>query len=369
MASRNKTLAFVAGGVAAGTALLNTARVIAERATVRRLHNEDDPVAGTPFGELPSDRHYMVTATDGTPLYVEEVGAPDAPVTVVFAHGYTLELGCWHYQRLALGDADDPRMRLVFYDQRSHGRSGRSAAEDCTIDQLGSDLEQVIEAATTKDQQVIVVGHSMGGMSIMALADLRPDLFGAKIHGVVLLSTAAGELRVARRENLSTSIAQTLVPAIARTARFAPKWVERSRGLVGDTVWLMIRKYSFGEAGASASLTDYVDRMISSTPLEVVADFYPTLAGHDKLSALPAIAKTSSLVICGDEDRMTPIDHSELIAREMPSADLFVVPGAGHMAMMEKPELCNDQLLGFIRKVTDPVLQRDGKAAKRKRSA
>lgn len=368
MASRSKTLALVAGGVAASTALLNTARVIAERTTVRRLHNEHDPVAGTAFGELPSDRHYTVTATDGTPLHVEEVGAADAPVTVVFAHGYTLEMGCWHYQRLALADVDDPTMRLVFYDQRSHGQSGRSAADDCTIDQLGSDLDQVIEAADDKGQQVIVVGHSMGGMSIMALADRRPELFGTRIIGVVLMSTSAGELLVADRADLSTSITNWLIPAIARTASFAPKWVERSRRMVGNSVWLMIRKYSFGDAGAPASLADYMDQMISATPLEVIADFYPALAGHDKLSALPAIAKTSTLLICGDEDRMTPIDHSELIARELPLADFFVVPGAGHMAMMEKPELCNDQLLGFIRKVTDPAAAHP-KRARRKRSA
>ena len=368
MASRSRTLALIAGGVAAGTALLNTARVVAERATVRRLHDEPDPIAGTAFGELPSDRHYTVTATDGTPLHVEEVGDADAPVTVVFAHGYTLEMGCFHYQRLGLSEIDDPRMRLVFYDQRSHGRSGRAARDDCTIDQLGSDLEQIVEAATKKDQPVIVVGHSMGGMSIMALADRRPELFGARIAGVVLMSTSAGELLAAKRVDLSTTIAQRLVPMIARTAQFAPTWVERSRRMIGDTVWLMIRKYSFGDAGAPASLADYMDEMISATPLEVIADFYPALAGHDKLQALPAIAKTKALVICGDEDRMTPIDHSELIARELPGADLFVVPGAGHMAMMEKPELCNDQLLGFIRRVTDPV-EEDGKRPKRKRSA
>lgn len=368
MARRSKTLALVAGGVAAGTALLNTARIVAERATVRRLHAEPDPLAGTAFGELPSDRHYTVTATDGTPLHVEEVGPADAPVTVVLAHGYTLAMGCWHYQRLALAQVDDPRMRLVFYDQRSHGRSGRSATDDCTIDQLGSDLEQVIEAATDDGQPVVVVGHSMGGMSIMALADRHPELFGDRIEGVVLMSTSAGDLLAADRTDLSSTIAQRLIPAIARTARVAPKAVERSRRLVGNSVWLMIRKYSFGDAGASASLTDYVDRMIAATPLDVVADFYPTLAGHDKLQALPAIAKTNVLVICGDEDRMTPIDHSELIARELPSADLFVVPGAGHMAMMEKPELCNDQLLGFLRRVVDGT-ERRGARGKRKRSA
>lgn len=364
MASRSKTLARVAGAVAGATALLNTARIVGERVAVRRLQAEPDPIAGTEFGALPRDRHYTVTGNDGTPLHVEEVGDADAPVTVLFAHGYTVEMGCFHYQRLELSQLDDPRLRLVFYDQRSHGRSGRSAAEECTIDQLGADLEQVIEAASKPGRPLIVVGHSMGGMSIMALADRRPELFGDRISGVVLMSTSAGDLLAAAREDLSSTLARRLVPMIARSASLAPKVVERGRRLTRDTVWLMIRKYSFGSAGAPPSLTDYVDRMISATPLSVIADFYPTLAGHNKLKALPALAKTPTLVICGDEDRMTPIDHSELIARELPDTNLFVVPAAGHMAMMEKPELVNDQLIGFIRKVVEPKAGR-----RRKRSA
>ncbi|WP_158716379.1 alpha/beta fold hydrolase [Blastococcus sp. Marseille-P5729] len=354
MAKRNKTLALVAGGLAGATAVLNTARVIAERATVRRLHERPDPYRDIEFGALPSDRHYTVTATDGTPLYVEEVGPMDAPVTVIFAHGYTHEMGSFHFQRLALSQNTDPTMRLVFFDQRSHGRSGHSEAADCTIDQLGADLEQVVEAASNEDDNVIVVGHSMGGMTIMGLADRRPGLFGTRIVGAVLMSTSAGNLMAAMRASLPSTLVQRALPALARGARFAPRSVERGRRLTADTIWLLIRRYAFGSEGASASLADYVDRMVSSTPLDVVADFYPTLAGHDKVQALAALAKAEVLIICGDEDKMTPLEHSELIAKEIPAADLFVVPGAGHMAMMEQPELCNEQVIGFVRRVLSP---------------
>lgn len=358
MARRNKSLALIAGGIAGAATLLNTARVVAERATVRRLHSEPDPLADVAFGKAPSDRHYTVTATDGTPLYVEEVGPADAPVTVVFAHGYCLEMGAFHFQRIALSQCENPTKRLVFYDQRSHGRSGRSDAEHCTIDQLGADLEQVVEAATDDGQKVILIGHSMGGMTIMGLADRRPELFGSRILGVVLMSTSAGNLIAAMRAGLPSTLIQRALPALIRGASFAPRSIERGRRLVSDTAWLLIRKFSFGDDGAPASLADYVDKMISATPLDVVADFYPTLAGHDKVHALAAIAKARVLVICGDEDRMTPIEHSELIARELPDADFFVVPGAGHMAMMEEEQLCNDQLIGFIRKTIKPARKR-----------
>ena len=93
----------------------------------------------------------------------------------MFVHGYTQEMAVWHYQRKALA-ADNPG-RLVFYDQRSHGRSGRGAPERSTIDQLGRDLRVVLDEVAPTGP-VVLVGHSMGGMTIMALADAWPELFG-----------------------------------------------------------------------------------------------------------------------------------------------------------------------------------------------
>ena len=61
-----------------------------------------------------------------------------ATLTVVFCHGYALNLDCWHFQRAAYRGL----VRTVYYDQRSHGRSGRSPDGHATIDQLGHDLAQ-----------------------------------------------------------------------------------------------------------------------------------------------------------------------------------------------------------------------------------
>ena len=109
-------------------------------------------------------------------------------VTVVFVHGFCLNLDCWHFQRAAYRG----RVRAVYYDQRSHGRSARSAEEHSTIEQLGKDLMRVIE--TTSPGSCVVVGHSMGGMSIISLAEHHPELFGDKVLGTALISTTAGGL-------------------------------------------------------------------------------------------------------------------------------------------------------------------------------
>ena len=115
-------------------------------------------------------------------------GDREAPLTIVFAHGFTLSMDSFHFQRRDLGDV----ARLVFYDQRSHGRSGRSAPENATIDQLGLDLYAVLQAVAPAGP-VVLVGHSMGGMTILALADQHPELFGDRVVGVALLATSTGD--------------------------------------------------------------------------------------------------------------------------------------------------------------------------------
>jgi pimeloyl-ACP methyl ester carboxylesterase len=142
-----------------------------------------------PLSDPPPPGSRTVTTDDGVPLHVEVDGRADAPVTVVFSHGFTARLAEWELQRRALRH----RARLVFWDQRGHGRSGWTPLPRATIDRTGRDLGQVLDA-TTPTGPVVLAGHSMGGMSIMALARQRPDLFGPRVVGVFLLATSAGGL-------------------------------------------------------------------------------------------------------------------------------------------------------------------------------
>ena len=89
-------------------------------------------------------------------------------------------------------------MRTVYWDQRSHGRSERGACPGgrtapVTIDQLGRDLKAVIDAAAPEGPMVLV-GHSMGGMTMMALADQFPELIRERVVGVAFVGTSSGRL-------------------------------------------------------------------------------------------------------------------------------------------------------------------------------
>ena len=103
-------------------------------------------------------------ADDGVLLSVEEIGPRDAPLTVVFVHGYSLSMASWAFQRrtlaaeLATANGHRPDARLVFYDQRGHGASSRGSADRSTIDQLAHDLATVIEARVPQGP-VVLVGH------------------------------------------------------------------------------------------------------------------------------------------------------------------------------------------------------------------
>ncbi len=184
------------GGAAVGLVAAGaTATVLARRlAAFRRRDSEADVIFGRGVsavaGRAGAD---VVVSEDGVPLQVETVGPEDASLTVVFCHGYTLTSGSWHYQRAELAPLTGPSLRLVFYDQRGHGVSGWGSPERATIDQIADDLARIL-AERVPTGRVVLVGHSMGGMAIVGLAERRPELFGPRIVGAALLSTSTGNL-------------------------------------------------------------------------------------------------------------------------------------------------------------------------------
>jgi pimeloyl-ACP methyl ester carboxylesterase len=360
-ARRAGAVAGVAGLVAAGAAV----GLAAERYAIGRIRHAPDPAAGEPFGQLPADRRRTVSASDGVPLAVEEVGPANAPLTVIFVHGYTLAMGSWHYQRAGLADMRNPRLRMVFYDQRSHGRSGRGRSDSATIDQLGRDLDAVL-AELAPTGPVVLIGHSMGGMTVMALAEAHPEYFGPRVVGVALLSTSTGRIAEVSL-GLPAALAKLrspILPLVLRGMRNRAALVERSRRIGSDIAWLVTRRYSFGSAEVSPALVEYVGQLIAATPVDVIADFYPALNDHDKLHALGNLRGVETLIVVGERDLLTPVGHSRSMAAELPAAELLVVPGAGHLAMMERPTAVNLRLRTFLHRAA----RGSGRSASRRKA-
>jgi pimeloyl-ACP methyl ester carboxylesterase len=341
--SWSKRAALVAG--AAGVAVAGAAvGLAAERYAVGRSLRGEDPEADEPLGQL-RGRVVPVRTTDGVPLHVEVDEEPGAPaVTVVFSHGLALDAGSWHYQRRDLDDVG----RLVFWDQRGHGRSGRGAPENATIDQLGRDLFAVLEAAAPTGP-IVLVGHSMGGMTIMALADQHPELFGDRVIGVALVATSPGRLAEvglgvpAAAGRALRKVAPRALAALNRR----PDLVARGRSLGSDLQFVLTKHYSF-ETDVPPSLTRFVASMHENTPLDVIAELFPAFNAHDKLAALEVLDGVETLVLGGDGDLMTPPEHSRAIAQRLPGAELIILPEAGHMAMLEHHDVVTDALRELV---------------------
>jgi len=239
----------------------------------------------------------------------------------------------------------------VFYDQRSHGRSARAEFESHHVDQLGHDLMAVIDTFAPTGP-LMLVGHSMGGMTIMALAEQFPELFGDRIRGVALISTAAGGI---------TEVSLGL-PPIAKQAfhKFAPRVamalarrkdvVEFGRRSSSDLSLILTRLFSFGSR-ASDEAGEFVASMIEATPIDVLAEFLPALQEHDKFNALPVLQRAEVLVIVGDADRLTPKEHSEAIVRQIPGAEFVIIRNGGHMANIEFHEQVDQALLQLLSRV------------------
>lgn len=338
------------GGALGTTAAVATATQSTRIARQRRSAQRAGEQPGEELGTLRPDRESTVTADDGVPLSVEEVdpaGGGDPELTIVLVHGYTLDRRCWHFQRRDLAKSAAPRVRQVLYDQRSHGRSGRSARDACTIDMLGRDLDAVIRAVAPTGR-LVLLGHSMGGMTIMALAERNPELFAERVCGVALLNTSAGEIGRSGLPRPLLSRRNPVMIAAAQVAAWQPTAVERGRAVGSHLLWGLTRRFAFGDATASPALVDLVDSMIGATPVEVMTDFLKTLGAHDRYSALAGLRHVETLVLGSDNDRMIPYQHSEAIAALLPDTRLVRVPGAGHLAMLEQPEFVTAHLIGLL---------------------
>ncbi len=268
-----------------------------------------------------------ITLRDGVTLWLSGSGAATAPVTVVLMHGWTLNSRLWHQQMPALSRQEQD-IRVVAYDVRGHGRSGPAPPPAATLREIAEDLHEVLDT-TGPHGTVILVGHSMGGMTIMEYAAWHPEEFGGRIGGVVLVATAADEL-----------------------TRGGPRWLRRVEAgtyrlmvHVGDrrphraltpALWVGLRRLVFGHEAPFAAVR-HATSMITGSTLRTVGGFHPALAAHNRLAALGPLSRVPVAVLAGTRDRLTPPSRAERIVAELPAARHIVLRDAGHMLPLERP--------------------------------
>lgn len=280
-----------------------------------------------------------VTAPDGVRLHVEIDGDPVAPVTVVLCHGYLADSDMWLFQRSSLAR----HTRVVSYDQRGHGRSELGGVDRLTLDQLGDDLAAVLDQAAPLGQ-VVLVGHSMGGMSIMALAERHPELFGDRVVGVGLVTTAAAPVN--GRAVLPPEIANLVLAALDRLRLTRP-----SCHLLRRAALLVARSFAFASR-VPPSLVEFVLQLTRSNPVHALIALVPEFLTLDLRAALPVLGGVETLVIGAEQDRTIPPAHSTALAEAVPDSRLAMIPDSGHMVPLEHPELVGELLHGLLTRAT-----------------
>ena len=342
-AHRARWLAGAAGLSAVGTiAAVSVARQVTQHVAA------DDPYANEDFEALDGDHSYVVTTPDGVPLAVREVGPVDALLTVVFAHGFCLRMGAFHFQRMRLCEEWGPRVRMIFYDQRGHGQSGEAAPDTYTVAQLGQDLETVLQVIAPRGP-IVLVGHSMGGMTVLSHARQYPHHYGPRIVGAALISSAAEGVS---KSPLGEVLQNPALNAIRFTARSAPKLVHRGRHAARSLIGPILRAASYGDYNVSPSVVAFSQKMMNGTPIPTMVEFLHALETHDATAALATLATIPTLIVCGDHDLLTPAEYSRKMSAALPNAELIIVGRAGHLLLLGKPDPVNEGVVRLVKRAT-----------------
>lgn len=333
---------------AAGVAAVGSAAGVSAARSLRRKVTSDDPHTDEDFELLDADRSCVVTTPDGVPLAVREVGPESAPLTVVFAHGFCLRMGSFHFQRARLSEQWGDQVRMVFYDQRGHGQSGEAPPETYTVEQLGQDLESVLAVMAPRGP-VVLVGHSMGGMTVLSHARQYPQRYPTRIVGAALISSAAEGVS---RSPLGEILKNPALEAVRFAARYAPKTVHRGRGAARKVIGPILRAASYGDEKISPSVVAFTERMMHDTPIATLVEFLHALEVHDETAGLETLNKIPTLVACGDHDMLTPMEYSQEMADALAKSELVIVGGAGHLVQLEQPEIIDDALVRLVERAT-----------------
>ncbi|MEV7226997.1 alpha/beta hydrolase [Polymorphospora sp. NPDC051019] len=294
----------------------------------------------------------------GVPAHVESTGPPDAPLTVVLLHGWTLDGRIWRRQRVALHEAYGDRIRVVTYDARGHGRSGSAPLPSATLAQLGDDLARVLEQAVPSGP-VVLAGHSMGGMTIMEYAHRHPGAFADRVAGLLFVSTTA-EGHTHTEYGLPAPLAR-----LVRIAETAGAGVLARCGSCRPPSLLMrvlrpsLRWLLFGTECASDDVR-LAGSAVSRARMCAIGGLRPSIGAQHRLDTLAALGDVPAAALVGDRDRLTPPACAESIADALPTTELTVCPGAGHMLMLERPDEVNTALRAVTARALEPHLALTG---------
>ena len=294
----------------------------------------------------------MIASPSGSSLYVESHG-PAAGPPIIFTHGWGMDSTFWRYAKEDLGD----RFRLVAWDLAGLGRSRVHARHAVSLDAFATDLAAVIDAT---GRHAVVVGHSIGGITIQTLIRNHPEL-QSRLAGVVLLNTTyTNPLRTMVLSRLWLALQRpVLEPAMRLVVALQPLfWLLKWQSYLSGSSHLAHR-IGFGKFVTRSQL-QHSTLLFTRNPPGVLALGNLAMMRWDGAGALSRL-RVPALVIGGDRDIVTKLEASRTMVDESELATLQIVNDVNHMGPMERADLYNEMIGEFTLQVqpsaTDDLAQ------------
>jgi len=282
----------------------------------------------------------MAPGADGAVLHVETEGASKGPI-LLFTHGWGLSSRIWAEARADLG----ARFGLAFWDLPGLGRSGRPSI-GYSLDGFAEDLHAVIDGLP-EDRPVILVGHSIGGMTVQTFCAHHPELLNRRVAAIVLENTTHTN---PLETMIFSRVFRPLQPVVELACRLdmvlSPAlWVMNWQAWLSGTTHVAARLAGFGARPTREQL-DRTARLVTKNSPAVQARGNLAMLHWSATDSLPRI-DVPALVFVGGRDLITKDHAGEAIAAALPQARLVRVEDAGHMGPVEKAAFYNEQIGDF----------------------
>ncbi|QDQ99384.1 alpha/beta fold hydrolase [Tomitella fengzijianii] len=266
-----------------------------------------------------------VVAGDGNPVHVVERGPADG-TPIVLIHGWACSTRMWNAQVNELSQTH----RVLCYDQRGHGRTPSGDAP-ASMDTLADDLAAVLRATVSPDEPAVIVGHSMGGMTVNAWAARHPDQVAVYGRAAMLISTAAdrilndfGVLPFPERLPGAFALGRAAM-GLPLSAALLPEWG--------------FQYVSMG-AHATAAQVAFCRDIVNACPARNRGRWGSAMSDLDVRAGLESL-EVPTTVLVGTEDRLTPAVHARRMAEVLRESGrlerLVELTGVGHMVPVEAP--------------------------------
>jgi pimeloyl-ACP methyl ester carboxylesterase len=281
----------------------------------------------------------MIASPTGSSLYVETHGPADAP-PIIFTHGWGMDSTFWHYARQDLGD----RFRLILWDLPGLGKSHAAGKQAISLKAFAKDLVTVIE--TCAPQPAVLVGHSIGGMTLQTLVRDHPRI-QSRLAGLVLLNTThTNPLKTMIAPGLMTGLQRpVLEPAMKLIVALHPLvWLSNWQSYLSGWAHVASR-VGFGKFVTRSQL-EHTTLLSTRNPPAAVARGNLAMFHWDATGAFGRL-RVPALVIGGDKDIVTKLEANRTISEESGLARLQVVQDVNHMGPMERADLYDEMIAHF----------------------